>query len=52
MESNDYGEKSPAVFKLRPAFFPSVMTTGDIIRRFGIDFGKRFTFPKNENMIK
>lgn len=43
--------KSPAVFKLR-RLFSSVMTTGDIIRRFGIDFGKRFTFPKNENMIK
>ena len=36
MESNDYGKKSPAVFKLR-RLFSSVMTTGDIIRRFGID---------------
>lgn len=43
--------KKAGGFMLR-RLFSSVMTTGDIIRRFGIDFGKRFTFPKNENMVK
>ena len=51
MESNDYGKKARR-FLSSAGLFSSVMTTGDIIRRFGIDFGKRFTFPKNENMIK